>query len=62
MVSAWNLFGIADLVVAVTAGFLTSPSAFQLLAFDLPNELISQFPLVLVPVFQIGRASCRERV
>ena len=25
LVSAWNLFGLADLVVAVTAGFLTSP-------------------------------------
>jgi hypothetical protein len=53
LVSAWNLFGLADLVVAVTAGFLTSPSAFQLFAFDLPNELISQFPLVLVPVFLV---------
>ena len=53
LVSAWNLFGLADLVVAVTAGFLTSPSAFQLFAFDLPNELISQFPLVLIPVFLV---------
>ncbi len=53
LVSAWNLFGIADLVVAVTAGFLTSPSPFQLFAFDLPNELVSRFPLVLVPVFLV---------
>jgi hypothetical protein len=53
LVSAWNLFGLADLVVAVTTGFLTSPSAFQLFAFDLPNELISQFPLVLIPVFLV---------
>jgi hypothetical protein len=37
--------------VAVTAGFLTSPSPFQLFSFDLPNELVSRFPLVLVPVF-----------
>jgi hypothetical protein len=50
---AENLFGLADLVVAVTTGFLTSPSAFQLFAFDLPNELISQFPLVLIPVFLV---------
>ena len=50
LVTAWNLFGLADLVVAVTMGFLCSPP-FQLLAFDLPNELISRFPLVLVPVF-----------
>ena len=37
----------------MTTGFLTSPSAFQLFAFDLPNELISQFPLVLIPVFLV---------
>jgi hypothetical protein len=53
LVSAWNLFGLTDLVVAMTAGFLTSPSPFQLFAFDLPNELISEFPLVLVPVFLV---------
>jgi hypothetical protein len=52
-ISAWNLFGHTDLVVAMTAGFLTSPSPFQLFAFDLPNELISEFPLVLVPVFLV---------
>jgi hypothetical protein len=53
LVIAWNLFGLADLVVAVTAGMLSSPSPFQLFAFDLPNELISEFPLVLVPVFLV---------
>ena len=53
LVSAWNLFGLADLVVAVTAGFLTSPSPFQLFAFDLPNELVTEFPLVLIPVFLV---------
>jgi hypothetical protein len=53
LVSAWNLFGLADLVVAVTKGMLSSPSPFQLFAFDLPNELISRFPLVLVPVFLV---------
>ncbi|MGH6856750.1 MAG: hypothetical protein ACRECP_03660 [Methylocella sp.] len=53
LVFAWNLFGLADLVVAVTAGFLTSPSRFQLFSFDLPSELIGEFPLVLVPVFAV---------
>ncbi|MGB6324202.1 MAG: hypothetical protein WBG11_00105 [Methylocella sp.] len=53
LVSAWNLFGLADLVIAVTLGFLTSPSPFQLFAFDLPNELVSRFPLVLIPVFLV---------
>jgi hypothetical protein len=53
LVFGWNLFGLADFVVAVTAGFLTSPSPFQLFAFDLPNELVSRFPLVLIPVFVV---------
>lgn len=53
LVTWWNLFGLADLVVAVAAGFFTSPSPFQLLAFDRPNELISAFPLVLVPAFLV---------
>jgi hypothetical protein len=50
---AWNLLGIADLVVAVATGFLTSPSPLQLLALDRPNELIGSFPLVMIPVFLV---------
>jgi hypothetical protein len=49
----WNLLGITDLVVAVGLGFATSPSPFQLAAFDHPNELIGMFPLVLIPVFAV---------
>src|SRR5277367_1310847 len=33
---AWCLFGIADLVVAVTMGAMTSPGRAHLLAFDTP--------------------------
>jgi hypothetical protein len=50
---AWNLLGLADLVVAVTTGFLTSPSPVQMLALDNPNNLISAFPLVMIPVFLV---------
>ena len=49
----WNLLGISDLVIAVTMGFLTSPSPLQLLAFDRPSALIGTFPLVLIPVFAV---------
>jgi hypothetical protein len=52
-VQMWNLFDIADLIVAVTTGFLTSPSPLQLFAFDNPNELPTVFPLVLVPVYLV---------
>jgi hypothetical protein len=37
----------------VTAGIVTTPSPFQLFAFELPSELVTQFPLVLVPVFLV---------
>ena len=52
-VRLWNLLGIADLVVAVTIGFLTSPSPLQLAAFDRPSKLIAMFPLSLIPVFAV---------
>jgi hypothetical protein len=52
LVGAWNAFGILDLIVAVGTGFLTTPP-FQLLSPDAPNELISAFPLVIVPVFAV---------
>jgi len=52
----WNLLGIADLIVAVSTGFLTAPSAFQMFAFERPNELISMFPLVLIPTFLVPLA------
>ena len=51
LVTAWNAFGILDLVVAVTTGFITSPST--LFTYEPPNELISVFPLVLVPVYLV---------
>ena len=49
----WNVAGIADLILAVTLGFLSSPGPFQLLALDSPNELITSFPLVLIPTFAV---------
>lgn len=52
-VAIWNIAGIADLVVAITTGFLTSPSRFQLYALDAPNDLIAAFPLALIPVFLV---------
>jgi hypothetical protein len=56
MLWAWNLFGIGDLVVAAVTGFLTSPSRLQMLALDRPNELISAFPLVMIPAFLVPLA------
>lgn len=49
----WNVLGILDLVVALGTGFLTSPSPFQLLAFNHPNLLVSRYPLVMIPAFMV---------
>ncbi len=53
---AWSFFGIADLVVAITMGAMTSPGRPHLLAFDVPNLLISSYPLVMVPTFAVPLA------
>jgi hypothetical protein len=53
LVRGWNLFGIADLAVAVGAGFLTAPSLLQPFAVEPPNDLITHFPLVLIPVLLV---------
>lgn len=52
-VLGWNVAGMLDLAIALTLGFLSSPGPFQAFAFDAPNELITAFPLVLVPVFAV---------
>lgn len=56
LVRGWNILGLLDLAVAITTGFLTSPSPLQMFSFDAPNELIDAYPLVLVPVFGVPLA------
>ena len=53
---AWCLFEIADLVVAITMGAMTSPGRPHLLAFDAPNLLVTAYPLVMVPTFAVPLA------
>ena len=50
---AWCLFGIADLVVAVSMGALTSPGRTHFVALDGSNVLISAYPLVMIPTFAV---------
>jgi hypothetical protein len=49
----WNVLGIADLVVAVTTGVMTTPGPLHLLALDNPNITITMLPLVLVPTIAV---------
>jgi hypothetical protein len=53
LVTAWCAMGIADLVVAVSCGFLSAPSLFQQLALSQPNAAITSYPLVLIPAFAV---------
>jgi hypothetical protein len=53
LIATWNILGITDFVVAAAAGFATGPSPLQLTAFDNPNVLMAQFPLVVIPTFLV---------
>lgn len=55
-VYGWCRFGIADLVVAITMGAMTSRGRVHLLAFEAPNLLITPYPLVVVPTFAVPLA------
>ena len=52
-VRAWNVFGILDLVVAVTTGFLTAPSLIQPIVVQPSSELITVLPMVLIPAYLV---------
>jgi hypothetical protein len=49
----WNLLGLADFVVAIAMGMLTSPGRFQVFALDHPNAQIGTFPTVMIPAFAV---------
>ena len=53
---AWNLLGISDLVVAVGLGIMTSPGPTQVFDTVPTSELITRFPLALVPTFLVPLA------
>ena len=53
LVRAWNVFGILDLVVAVTIGFMTAPSAIQPIQVEPNSDLMTVLPMVLIPVYLV---------
>jgi len=53
LVWSWNILGLSDLIVAVATGMLTASSPIQQFAFDLPNELVGSFPLILIPTYLV---------
>ena len=49
----WNMFGIADFVVAITMGMITAPGPFQLIVPDVSSIGVDAFPNVLTPAFVV---------
>ena len=47
------MFGILDLVVAVTTGFMTAPSLIQPIEVQPSSELMTVLPMVLIPVYLV---------
>jgi hypothetical protein len=47
----WNLISLSLLLNIVINAFLSSPSPFQIFAFDQPNIAILYFPFSLLPTF-----------
>jgi hypothetical protein len=50
---AWNILGLADLVMAVTLGAITSPGPLQLIVPDVPSIGAGAYPGVLTPAFVV---------
>src|SRR5262249_4113657 len=50
---AWNIFGLADLTVAVTLGAITSPGPFQFIVPDVPSIGARAYPGVLTPALVV---------
>jgi len=48
---AWNVFGLLDLVLAVTLGVLASATPIGILAGNVTTRLMGQFPLSPIPTF-----------
>lgn len=52
----FNLFGMADLIVAVGLGIMTSPGPAHVFATMPTSEVLTRFPLALVPTFLVPLA------
>jgi hypothetical protein len=48
---AWNVNGLIDLLSAITLGILYSPSSFGVLRIGVSTELMTTFPVSLIPTF-----------
>jgi hypothetical protein len=49
----WNIFGLADFVVAIAMGMITSPGPLQLIVPSAPSIGVGTYPGVLTPAFVV---------
>ncbi len=49
----WNIFGVADLAVAITLGMMIAPGPFQLIVSNGPSIGLDGYPNVLTPAFVV---------
>ena len=49
----WNIFGFADLAVAIALGMIIAPGPFQLIVPNIPGIGIDGYPNVLTPAFVV---------
>src|SRR5258707_2603476 len=56
----WNIFGFADLAVAITLGMIISPGPFQLIVPNILSIGIDGYPNVLTPAFAL-HSWCQAR-
>jgi hypothetical protein len=49
----WNIFGLADLAIAITLGMIISPGPFQLIVLNGPSIGLDGYPNVLTPAFVV---------
>ena len=52
----WNIIGIADLVIAILIGIFAYPRPYQVLPVEVSTNIISLYPLVLIPLFAVPLA------
>jgi hypothetical protein len=53
LTAAWNLFGLADLAIAVSLGATTSPGLLQVIRTEPTSIAITTFPMVIIPTFLV---------
>ncbi len=56
LATIWNFVGIADLIIALSIGVLGFPRPIQALPLTPSTELLSLFPLALIPLFAVPLA------